>query len=106
LFGRPGNNPFCHSRALAMAKAGLMEKLEPVTAAPGEPFDFGCYRIVEVPFGPDIETDPVIGMTKVSQVFGLNAGAAGLWSKQELSEALDDQRRAQIDSQTSGDVGT
>ena len=34
-----------------------MEKLEPVTAAPGEPFDFGCYRIVEVPFGPDIETD-------------------------------------------------
>ena len=45
-------------------------------------------------------------MTKASQVFGLNAGAAGLWSKQELSEALDDQRRAQIDSQTSGDVRT
>ena len=67
-----------------------MEKLEPVTAAPGEPFDFGYYRIVEVPFGPDIESDPVIEMTKVSQVFGLSAGATGLWSKQQLSEALDD----------------
>lgn len=89
LFGRPGNNPFCHSRALAMAEAGIAEKLEPVTAAPGEPFDFGHYRIVEVPFGPDIEADPLIGMTKVSQVFGLKPDAAGVWSKHELSNALD-----------------
>jgi radical SAM protein with 4Fe4S-binding SPASM domain len=88
LFGRPGNNPFCHSRALAMAEAGLVEKIEPVTAAPGAPFDFGHFRIVEVPFGPDIEADPVIGMTKASQIFGLRADAAGLWSKGELSDTL------------------
>ncbi|MFZ3354074.1 MAG: radical SAM protein [Xanthobacteraceae bacterium] len=89
LFGRPGNNPFCHSRALALAEAGVVEKVERVTKAPGEPFDFGHYRIVEVPFGPDIEADPVIGMTKVSQVFGLSSEAAGLWSKRELSDTLD-----------------
>jgi len=92
LFGRPGNNPFCHSRALAMAAAGLVEKIEPVTAAPGEPFDFGCYRIVEAPLGPDIEADPVIGMTKASQVFGLSADAKSLWSKRDLSDTLDDGR--------------
>lgn len=89
LFGRPGNNPFCHFRALTMAEAGLVERLEPVAVAPGKPFDFGHCRIVEAPFGPDIEFDPLIGMTKLSQVFGLNAGAAGLWSKQELSNTLE-----------------
>jgi radical SAM protein with 4Fe4S-binding SPASM domain len=46
LFGRPGNNSFCHSRALSFAKAGLVEKLEAIAAAPGKPFDFGSYRIV------------------------------------------------------------
>jgi hypothetical protein len=45
---------------------------------------------VEVPFGPDIEADPLIGMTKLSQVFGLSANAAGVWSKRELSDTLDD----------------
>lgn len=89
LFGRPGNNPFCHSRALALAEAGLAETIEPVTPAPGEPFDFGLYRIVEVPFGHDIENDSVIGMTKFSQVFGLSSDAAGLWSDRELSDTLD-----------------
>ena len=44
---------------------------------------------VEVPFGPDIETDPVIGMTQVSQVFGLRPDVAGSWSKRELSDTLD-----------------
>ena len=89
LFGRPGNNPFCHSRALAMAAAGLVEKIEPVAAAPGAPFDFGHYRIVEAPLGGEIEADPVIGLTKASQVFGLSPDAKGLWSKRELSDTLD-----------------
>ena len=90
LFGRPGNNPFCHSRALALAEAGLVEKIEPVTAAPGKPFDFGQYRIVEAAFGPDIEADPLIGMTKASQIFGLGSQVTSLWSKRELADALDD----------------
>jgi radical SAM protein with 4Fe4S-binding SPASM domain len=89
LFGRPGNNPFCHSRALALAEAGFVEKLEPVSAAPGEPFDFGRYQIVETPLGPDLETDPVIGLTLASQAFGLRPDAVGLWSRQDLSDTLD-----------------
>jgi radical SAM protein with 4Fe4S-binding SPASM domain len=88
LFGRPGNNPFCHSRALALAEAGVVETLEPAAAAPGRPFDFGHYRIAERPLGPDLEADPVIGMTMASQAFGLRRDAAGLWSRQELADAL------------------
>jgi radical SAM protein with 4Fe4S-binding SPASM domain len=90
LFGRAGNNPFCHSRALSLAQAGLVEKLEPIGAAPGEPFDYGHYRIVEAPLDAHLESDPVIGMTKASQVFGLRDDAAGLWSTQDLADALDE----------------
>jgi radical SAM protein with 4Fe4S-binding SPASM domain len=88
LFGRPGNNPFCHSRALALAEAGLVEKLEPVSSAPGEPFDFGHYRIVQAPLDTDLDTDPLIGMTMAAQVFGLSRDAVGLWSTPDLSDAL------------------
>ena len=88
LFGRPGNNPMCHSRVLALAEAGIVEKLEPASAAPGKPFDFGHYRIVEAPLGPDLELDPVIGMTMASQAFGVSPGALSLWSKQELADCL------------------
>ena len=44
--GKPGNNPFCHHRALEMQKAGKRERLVLAEAAPGEPFDFGRFEIV------------------------------------------------------------
>jgi radical SAM protein with 4Fe4S-binding SPASM domain len=88
LFGRAGNNPFCHSRVLALAEAGVVERLEPAGAAPGKPFDFGRYEIVEAGLGPDLELDPVIGLTLASQSFGLRPDAVGLWSKQELADCL------------------
>lgn len=88
LFGRAGNNPFCHSRALALAEAGLAEKLEPIGVAPGRPFDFAEYRIVETPLGSEIETDPVIGLTIFSQNFGLSQDARSLWSTQDLADYL------------------
>lgn len=46
LFGRPGNNPFCHHRALELARAGKRERLERVAAPPGRPFDQGSFRLV------------------------------------------------------------
>jgi hypothetical protein len=67
---------------------GIIEKIEPVAPAPGTPFDFGRFRIVEAPLGSDLDADPVIGMTKASQVFGLRSDAVGLWSKQELADTL------------------
>jgi radical SAM protein with 4Fe4S-binding SPASM domain len=88
LFGRPGNNPFCHFRALALAQTGIVEKLEPVEAAPGQPFDFGRFRIVEAPLGPDLDSDPTVAMTVAGQVLGVRSDAAGLWSDGDLAHAL------------------
>jgi radical SAM protein with 4Fe4S-binding SPASM domain len=44
--GRAGNNPYCHHRALEMARMGKRERLERVEAPPGTPFDHGRFRIV------------------------------------------------------------
>jgi radical SAM protein with 4Fe4S-binding SPASM domain len=45
-FGKAGNNPFCHHRALEMAREGKRERIVKVTDAPGEPFDHGAFEIV------------------------------------------------------------
>ncbi len=47
LLGRRGNMPYCHHRADTLARAGKRERLVPVEAAPGEPFDFGRFELVE-----------------------------------------------------------
>lgn len=51
LFGKAGDNPLCHHRALEMQARGLRERLVRVAPAPGVPFDHGCFEIVleEVP---------------------------------------------------------
>ena len=46
FFGKAGNNPFCHHRALEMRRAGKRERLVQRDAAPGEPFDHGRFEIV------------------------------------------------------------
>jgi radical SAM protein with 4Fe4S-binding SPASM domain len=54
LFGRPGNNPFCHHRALELAKQGRRERLRKTGGAPGKPFDYARFEIVEEPW-PEAE---------------------------------------------------
>lgn len=49
LLGKPGNNPYCHHRAIEMQRMGKRERIVPVQPAPGEPFDFGLFEIVEEP---------------------------------------------------------
>lgn len=49
LLGRPGNNPYCHHRALELQARGLRERVQKVRDAPGMPFDQGLFRIVEEP---------------------------------------------------------
>jgi len=44
LFGRPGNNPYCHHRALEKLREGRRERLEVEQPPPGEPFDHGRFR--------------------------------------------------------------
>jgi radical SAM protein with 4Fe4S-binding SPASM domain len=46
LFGRPGNNPYCHHRALELAARGLRERIVQVEAPPGLPFDHGKFALV------------------------------------------------------------
>ncbi len=50
LFGRPGNNPYCHHRATQLREDGLRERVVPVAAAPGEPFDHGLFDLVVEPW--------------------------------------------------------
>jgi len=46
LFGKAGNNPLCHHRALEMQRQGLRERLIQVAKPPGEPFDHGGFELV------------------------------------------------------------
>jgi len=49
FFGKPGNNPYCHHRALEHRRQGLRERLVRAEAAPGLPFDHGRFDIVVEP---------------------------------------------------------
>ena len=46
LFGKPGNNPYCHHRALEMKRAGVRERLVRKEAPEGAPFDHGRFEII------------------------------------------------------------
>jgi radical SAM protein with 4Fe4S-binding SPASM domain len=48
--GKRGNNPFCYYRASQMKRKGLRERVVLRQAAPGDPYDFGLYEIVEEPW--------------------------------------------------------
>jgi radical SAM protein with 4Fe4S-binding SPASM domain len=47
LFGRRGNNPFCHHRSLDLLRRGRRERLLQMVPACGEPFDHGRFEIIE-----------------------------------------------------------
>jgi len=49
LFGKPGDNPYCHHRALERDRAGLRERLVLREPAPGEPFDHAIFELVVEP---------------------------------------------------------
>jgi radical SAM protein with 4Fe4S-binding SPASM domain len=46
VLGRAGNNPFCHHRALELAKDNRRESIVKVAPAPGRPFDRAQFEIV------------------------------------------------------------
>lgn len=51
LFGKAGNNPYCHHRALEMQREGKRERVVRADEAPGLPFDYGRFELV-------VEDDP------------------------------------------------
>jgi radical SAM protein with 4Fe4S-binding SPASM domain len=59
FFGKPGNNPYCHHRALEHRSRGVRERLVQVERAAGEPFDHGRFEIVVEPIEPIEPVEPV-----------------------------------------------
>jgi radical SAM protein with 4Fe4S-binding SPASM domain len=47
LFGRRGNNPFCHHRALELLARGRRERLVQVSPASGAAFDHARFELIE-----------------------------------------------------------
>ncbi|MCA9688987.1 MAG: radical SAM protein [Myxococcales bacterium] len=45
FLGRPGNNPYCHHRALELQRRGLRERIEWLAPPPGRPFDLGRFAL-------------------------------------------------------------
>ena len=46
LFGKAGNNPYCHHRALELQRAGKRERVVRVESAPNQPFDYGRFELI------------------------------------------------------------
>lgn len=46
LFGRAGNNPYCHHRALELSRQGLQERIVQIEKAEGVPFDHGRFALI------------------------------------------------------------
>ena len=57
LFGRPGNNPFCHHRVLTLADRGQRERLMQTQKPEGLPFDRGMFELVLEPLLPAATED-------------------------------------------------
>lgn len=52
FFARPGNNPYCHHRALEHARLGQRERLVRVEQPEGLPFDHGRFELIVEPLPP------------------------------------------------------
>jgi len=46
LFGKAGNNPYCHHRALELERVGKRERVVRIAEAPNRPFDHGLFELV------------------------------------------------------------
>ena len=49
LLGKPGNNPYCHYRALELEKRGLRERISKVKDAAQSPFAVGEFELIQEP---------------------------------------------------------
>jgi Y-X(10)_GDL-associated radical SAM protein len=69
LFGRAGNNPYCHHRALELASQGLRERVVRVGEAPGKPFDHGLFELaLETTEGVPVSALSLAAATKPVQI--------------------------------------
>lgn len=60
FFGKRGDNPYCHHRALTLAAQNRRERVKIQQSAGGRPFDHGLFELIEEPFdAPWPEPDPL-----------------------------------------------
>lgn len=68
VFGRPGNNPYCHFRARSFARQNLRERLVSASPADGTPFDNGTFDVVveplDAPEPDDVPRDELVRITR------------------------------------------
>ncbi len=74
LFGRRGNNPYCHHRALELLRIGQRERIQQTVAPPGEPFDYGRFACMTEPW-PAEELNAARRLAESGQGFLLSSGA-------------------------------
>ncbi|HEX7312570.1 MAG TPA: GDL motif peptide-associated radical SAM/SPASM maturase [Pyrinomonadaceae bacterium] len=68
LFGRPGNNPYCHHRALELKERGLRERVVPAAPAPGLSFDHGSFDLLlETLDGSPVSAAPASGFVQIGR---------------------------------------
>lgn len=106
LLGRPGNNPYCHYRAHSLHQRGLRERVVPVSRAPGRPFDFGRFEIIEEPADAPVPADDLgaADRTAMARLFDLRPEAEGIWDVPELKHAVEIRTR-HLETNTVGDTG-
>lgn len=69
FFNRRGNNPYCHHRALEMARRGLRERVAPKLMAIGKPFDNGVMALIEEPLDAPWPAGDALRFTKEKVVW-------------------------------------
>jgi hypothetical protein len=68
LFGRPGNNPFCHHRVLELNARGLRERVVPSAPAPGLSFDHGRFDLLlETVDGHAVSAAPTSSLVQIGR---------------------------------------
>ncbi|HJQ30711.1 MAG TPA: hypothetical protein VJ866_00950 [Pyrinomonadaceae bacterium] len=75
--GRPGNNPYCHHRALELKARGLRERVVPAAPAPGLSFDHGRFDLLlETSDGRPVSSVPTSGLVQLGRAPKRTAKAA------------------------------
>ena len=68
LFGRPGNNPYCHHRVLELNARGLRERVAPAAPAPGLSFDHGRFDLMlETVDGQAVTSAPTSSLVQIGR---------------------------------------
>ncbi|CAM2010597.1 radical SAM/SPASM domain-containing protein [Acanthopleuribacter pedis] len=65
FFGKRGNNPYCHHRALKQVANGQRERFSLKTGAAGLPFDHGIFDMVTEPFNAPYDDPLAFSLDKV-----------------------------------------